>query len=190
MSNEDYEFRAWYESPTGGTMLQVGDDYGTTHPLDCCSYLMGKQPVILMQYTGFKDLKGTKIFEQDIVSGYIHLNREIDIGSRHITGVVEKELGQYTVTCLDKTGMYSLALLEDIDVISNTYKDKDKDRHTKLVHIYINNKTLMEIYGYLTELQMAGLINEDTIVKHIEEEFNLSKNLSNKVWKAWNIEFM
>ena len=58
--SREIKFRAWHEQ---GEMLYVGDDFGTTHPLDCCRYLMDGQPVTLMQFTGLKDCNGVEIYE-------------------------------------------------------------------------------------------------------------------------------
>ena len=59
------EFRGWHREEKA--ILQVGDDYGTTHPLDCCVYAMEGQPVELQQYTGVNTLDNFKIFEGDII---------------------------------------------------------------------------------------------------------------------------
>ncbi len=62
----EIKFRAWHRDSK--RMLQVGDDCGTTHPLDCCVYFKQGQPVELMQYTGLKDKNGLEIYEGDLVS--------------------------------------------------------------------------------------------------------------------------
>jgi hypothetical protein len=56
----EFKFRAWHIPSK--TMLQIGDNAGTTHPLDCCVYAKEKQPVILMQYTGLKEIRTAKRF--------------------------------------------------------------------------------------------------------------------------------
>ena len=61
----EIEFRAWHESEK--VILQIGDEFGTSHPLDCCNYFIEGQPVELMQYTGLTDTNGVKVFEGDIV---------------------------------------------------------------------------------------------------------------------------
>ena len=62
----EIKFRAWDKN--GQVMLQVGDKYGTTHPLDCCNYALQGQNITLMQYTGLKDKNGKEIYEGDRVS--------------------------------------------------------------------------------------------------------------------------
>ena len=61
----EIKFRAWDKKKK--VMLGVGDEYGTTHPLDCANYFRQGQGVILMQFTGLKDKNGKEIYEGDIV---------------------------------------------------------------------------------------------------------------------------
>lgn len=66
----EIKFRAWHDGgkyPNEACMLFAGDDYGTTHSLDCCKYLMEGQPVTLMQFTGLYDKNGAEIFEGDLL---------------------------------------------------------------------------------------------------------------------------
>ena len=63
-------------------MLFVGDDYGTTHPLDCAKYYLDRQPITLLQFTGIKDKNGIEVYEGDIVEltstdGYVQENYEL-----------------------------------------------------------------------------------------------------------------
>lgn len=79
--SRDIKFRAWHdggEYPEEAQMLYVGDKQGTTHPLDCCIYYMGGQPVTLMQYTGLKDKNGVEIYEGDIVQNRAAWGGSID----------------------------------------------------------------------------------------------------------------
>jgi len=71
----EIKFRAWHDdSETCGefepqkNMFFVGDEYGTTHPLDCVTYKMEGQPVTLMQFTGLTDVNGVEIYHEDILT--------------------------------------------------------------------------------------------------------------------------
>ena len=76
----EIKFRAWWQPEeleyhrgkvtNPPRMLQVGDNTGTTHPLDCCNYARQGQNVTLMQFTGLKDKNGKEIFEGDIVQEF------------------------------------------------------------------------------------------------------------------------
>lgn len=61
----EIKFKAW--NPIDKIMFHIGDDYGTTKPLDCVMYKNAGQPVELLQYTGLKDKNGREIYDGDIV---------------------------------------------------------------------------------------------------------------------------
>lgn len=65
----EIKFRAWNNELK--IMHKVGDDYGTTHELDCVNYFKQGQPVALLQYTGLKDVNGVEIYEGDIIEHYV-----------------------------------------------------------------------------------------------------------------------
>jgi hypothetical protein len=77
-NKREIKFRAWHTE--ANKMLFIGDDSGTTHPLDCAVYAKN-QPVILMQYTGRTDITppwedsprpGSKqLYEGDIVKAWV-----------------------------------------------------------------------------------------------------------------------
>ena len=75
--SREIKFRAWHKSDE--VMLQVGDDYGTTHPLDCCKYAMDGQPVELSQYADYKDADGVEVYEGDRIE-LRHSGRQFTIG--------------------------------------------------------------------------------------------------------------
>lgn len=64
--SREIKFRAWSNGQKA--MLEVGDNYGTTHDLDCCNYFKSGQDVELMQFTGLTDKNGKDIYEGDIVN--------------------------------------------------------------------------------------------------------------------------
>ena len=65
--NRVIKFRAWFDDGKSQHMFFVGDEFGTSHPLDCCRYAQQGQPVTLMQFTGLKDVDGVDVYEGDIV---------------------------------------------------------------------------------------------------------------------------
>lgn len=65
----EIKFRLWHDSAK--LMLFVGDDHGTSHPLDCCKYYMEGQGSHLMQYTGLKDKNGVEIYEGDVIDDLV-----------------------------------------------------------------------------------------------------------------------
>ncbi len=65
----EIKFRAWNKERK--FMFRVGDNFGTSHPLDCCVYAIQKQPVILMQFTGLIDRNLKEIWEGDILHYYM-----------------------------------------------------------------------------------------------------------------------
>lgn len=66
--NRVIKFRAWFDDGKAQSMFFVGDEYGTTHDLDCCRCAQQGQPVTLMQFTGLCDKNGVEIYESDIIA--------------------------------------------------------------------------------------------------------------------------
>ena len=61
----ELKFRAWSEID-GGVMFEPGDDYGTTHVLDCVRYFRDGQNMLLMQFIGLTDNTGKDYYIGDI----------------------------------------------------------------------------------------------------------------------------
>lgn len=120
--SREIEFRAWYEYDDEKVMLQIGDDYGTSHPLDCCNYQLEGQPVTLMQYIGRKDKDGSKIFEGDIV---ITTDNRWNEGEKEMRGVVElsghKWIGRRKGNKAQNISMKSI----DLKVIGNIFANPE-----------------------------------------------------------------
>lgn len=122
------KFRAWHHAAK--EMLQVGDDNGTTHPLDCCAYFMQGQPVTLMQFTGLHDVNGVEIYEGDVVAsphftdaaGRKHI-------LRHFVEWSEKYQGWFlaNATSADGTGSIQMFVARgaELEVIGNIYQNSD-----------------------------------------------------------------
>lgn len=117
------EYRAWnYEQKV---MYKVGDDYGTTHPLDCCKYFMEGQPVKLLPYIGLKDYSGNKIFKHDVV-----LFDNTDIGGDlkslyYVTFVNDLTIVPTPCFCLyNYEHGYIFDMLGSLKVIGNTYENE------------------------------------------------------------------
>lgn len=64
MNERIIKFRAWHKEAK--VMLRVGDNFRTTHPLDCAVYARQGQDVVLMQFTGETYSDGTEVYEDDI----------------------------------------------------------------------------------------------------------------------------
>ena len=118
MMNRVIKFRAWFDDNKSQHMFCVGDEFGTSHPLDCCRYAQQGQPVTLMQFTGLHDKNGVEIYEGDIVQDHIG------------TGVVEWHIAAFKVNYRDGWAkwFYDYTLkgeLESIEVIGNMYQNPE-----------------------------------------------------------------
>lgn len=123
----EIKFRAWHK--TTKTMLQVGDNAGTTHPLDCCVYSMQRQPVELMQYTGLKDKNAREIYEGDLI-------KDSD----------SKEIGQ---VIWDDTTLCWTTKFEDNDLWGFVPR-KGRDNHCEVIGNVYQNPELLEVKNATT----------------------------------------
>lgn len=113
-----YSFRAWHE--TSKRMLQIGDDYGTVHPLDCCTYVIQKQPVILMLKVEQKDTNKKDIYEHDIVE--ISAFAQGD-GITYTRGLVVFNGIEFTVESEDNSWpVISWTCIYEVKVLGNKYE--------------------------------------------------------------------
>lgn len=118
----EIKFRAWHKLEKA--MLQVGDDYGSKHSLDCVVYFMQGQPVELMQFIGLHDKNKKDIYEGDIIT-----LDDSDIGGGKVTGEVMFNDDQ----CLSNlewglwlsNGYRSTDFLGTLEVIGNIYENPE-----------------------------------------------------------------
>lgn len=135
--NREIKFRAWHSVVS--VMLEVGDEYGTSHPLDCCDYKLEGQPVELMQYTGLKDKNGVEIYEGDIVRTtvgehwWLYAIEPSKISPNGQLYAIEKlsncsivdEVYTYTVTSENSGCRNELLYGNDYEVIGNIYENPE-----------------------------------------------------------------
>jgi uncharacterized phage protein (TIGR01671 family) len=117
----EIKFRAW--NADRHIMFQVGDDFGTTDPLDPIVYFRQGQPVILMQFTGLLDKNGKEIYEGDILKYqyYLEHGQWGEVKDFPYPVIVEWNLCQACFTPLSLWTKYTEQLSRS-EVIGNIYE--------------------------------------------------------------------
>ena len=85
--------------------------------------------IILQEYTGFKDIHGTKIFEGDIVVACIDLECKIKV-----KGIVGFYFGAFGIQCTETIAgrenhdneIFDLEELHNVEIVGNYYKDRKR----------------------------------------------------------------
>lgn len=120
----EIKFRAW--NAERKIMFRVGDDYGTTHDLDCAVYFKQGQHVELMQFTGLRDKNGKEIYEGDRVR---RITRTHCCGKiqYETTGIIEWFAEGWAMKEDDDEGYCGWANQknEEIELIGNIYENPE-----------------------------------------------------------------
>ena len=127
MAMREIKFRAWHD--TKQSMMQEGDNYGTSSGIDCLVYKQQGQPVELMQYTGLLDKNGVEIYEGDIVKYHqAEYSEETELYEDRITSVewaddcyalIHREPEIKLIT------PFNICRSKIIEVIGNIYENKE-----------------------------------------------------------------
>lgn len=122
MTQRVIKFRAWHNEAKA--MLQVGDNHGTTHPLDCAVYARQGQDVVLMLWTGLLDKHGKEIYEGDRLRG--EFNKKGQRITKERYGTVVFAFGGFHVIYDDEPkSHYNMTYKYRFEVIGNIYSNPE-----------------------------------------------------------------
>ena len=86
--------------------------------IDSCEVI----PETVGQYTGLKDLHGTRIFESDVCKAYIC--KAADTVEKEVVGVICFEDGTFEFKC-EHENIYLYPLIDVLEVIGNVYDNQE-----------------------------------------------------------------